>query len=215
MLMKTPSSLYSLSVARLTGLAGVVTAVVFSAGLARGAIVMTIAPSGGDVVAAAAGTANITGAQVIHTTGLAGPGLWGEFGGFIRIGSVPDTGTTLIVGVSSPGIWVSPLLAQMALATSSSAGAGLVGARDSGREVYLPGGYVSGAALNASSTWSGTTIESLGLTPGTYTWSWGTGGNADTLTINVVPEPGTTLLWLGALAAAGLRRQRKGSDGRD
>ena len=54
----------------------------------------------------------------------------------------------------------------------------------------VPDGYVSGTAINATATFDGATITSLGLSPGQYTWSWGSGGNADSITMTV-PQPGT------------------------
>jgi hypothetical protein len=76
---------------------------------------------------------------------------------------------------------------------------------DDGSDVYGPTGYVSGNALSGTSTWDSTTIDGLGLTPGSYTVTWGTGSNADSITVNVgpapAPEPGTLCL-LGAGAAA-------------
>jgi hypothetical protein len=53
--------------------------------------------------------------------------------------------------------------------------------------LVLPKGYVSGAALAATSTWTGTTFTALGLTAGTYVWKWGTGATADSLTLNIGP----------------------------
>ena len=39
----------------------------------------------------------------------------------------------------------------------------------------VPQGYVSGTALSDSMTFNNATFASLGVTPGTYIWSWGTG----------------------------------------
>jgi len=84
----------------------------------------------------------------------------------------------------------------------------------------VPAGYLSGEALTASATWDGTTISALGMTPGIYTWTWGTPTNhPDSLTLNIgqaigqVPEPATlTLLGIGIAGMAGgtwLRRKRR------
>ena len=55
----------------------------------------------------------------------------------------------------------------------------------SGRLLYVPSGYVSNTVINGSSTYANKTIAGLGLTPGTYTWSWGSGGNASTLVMTI------------------------------
>jgi hypothetical protein len=55
----------------------------------------------------------------------------------------------------------------------------------SGRLLYVPLGYVSNTVINGSSTYANQTITGMGLTPGTYTWSWGTGGNASTLVMTI------------------------------
>jgi hypothetical protein len=66
--------------------------------------------------------------------------------------------------------------------------------------LFVPTGYVSGTALSATDTYSGQTFVSLGLTPGTYTWTWGTGANADSFKVQIgpaataVPEPSTAIL---------------------
>jgi len=63
----------------------------------------------------------------------------------------------------------------------------------------VPQGYVSGNALTDSMTFNNATLASLGVTPGTYVWSWGSGlANQDfTLQIGAVPDDGSTVSLLG------------------
>lgn len=73
-------------------------------------------------------------------------------------------------------------------------------------QIFVPSGYVSGSVLSDTSTWNGTTIAGLGLTPGTYTYDWGTGPTADSFTLQIgplatVPEPAS--FYLLALIAIG------------
>lgn len=75
-----------------------------------------------------------------------------------------------------------------------------------GNVLLLPHGYVSGTAFSDSSTYTGATFSSLGLTSGTYTWTWDAG--ADSLVLNV-PEPASlTLLGAGMLGLLAVRRSR-------
>ena len=77
--------------------------------------------------------------------------------------------------------------------------------------VVVPSGYVSGTALSSSATWNSATVASLGVTPGTYVWSWGAGANQDfTLIIRGagVPDGGSTVSLLG-FALVGLTALRR------
>jgi len=76
-----------------------------------------------------------------------------------------------------------------------------------GTSIFVPLGYVSGTSLSGSATFDRKTLHSLGVLPGTYTWTWDSGANSFVLKIPPgfvpgIPEPGT--LSLLALALAGL-----------
>ena len=80
--------------------------------------------------------------------------------------------------------------------------------------LLVPLGYVSGTPLSATDTYANQTFSSLGLTPGTYTTTWGTGAHADFLTVQVgpaaVPEPSALVTaGLGMLVCGGLACRRR------
>ena len=85
------------------------------------------------------------------------------------------------------------------------------GSLGAGPFLYVPQGYVSGAALSDSMTFNNATFASLGVIPGTYVWTWGTGlpNQNFTLHIGSVPDGGSTvsLLGFGLLGLAVLRRK--------
>ncbi|NJC09316.1 PEPxxWA-CTERM sorting domain-containing protein [Polymorphobacter fuscus] len=81
----------------------------------------------------------------------------------------------------------------------------------------VPNGYVSGTQIAPStSTYSNRTFASLGLTPGTYTYNFNSGANADTFKIQIgnvaaVPEPASWAMMIagfGMVGAAARRRVR-------
>jgi hypothetical protein len=81
--------------------------------------------------------------------------------------------------------------------------------------IWLPPTYVSGTALSANDTWTGATFASLGLTPGVYTYTWGSGVDADSLQVRIgaaplggAPEPETWVMMLLGFGAMGATARR-------
>jgi hypothetical protein len=79
--------------------------------------------------------------------------------------------------------------------------------------ILVPAGYVSDDALSDSAIYDGETFAELGVTPGTYVWTWGSDPDQSfTLEIGATPLPATFPLFASGLGAIGLlvwRRKRK------
>src|SRR5205814_10344200 len=77
-----------------------------------------------------------------------------------------------------------------------------VGTRISDMTLGVPHGYVSGATLSDSMTFNNATFASLGVTPGTYVWTWGTGLENQDFTLVIesagVPDGGSRASLLGS-----------------
>jgi len=98
------------------------------------------------------------------------------------------------------------------LTNASSATGFLVGIDGPLDQVFVPEGIFNTQDLSGTATWNNATFASLGLTPGTYEWTWGTGENQNfTLQIGPasVPDAGSTLSLLGfaSLGLVALRRK--------
>ena len=54
----------------------------------------------------------------------------------------------------------------------------------------MPSGYTSGSALSDTSTYDDASFSTLGVvTPGSYVWTWGSGADADSFTLDIVSVP--------------------------
>jgi len=72
--------------------------------------------------------------------------------------------------------------------TNANSGSGdLVSVIKQGLIYYLvvPSGYTSNTTLTTQSTFTGKTLSTLGVTTGTYDYTWGSGANAGTLRLNI------------------------------
>ena len=171
------------------------------------AYTVTLEQIGSNVVANGSGAINLTGLSFL-ASGTQGGGILQPPIGAITTGTTDSANVTIFSGFSGP--------------TSFGSGNGDIASSGSGDRVGIvglfgqlsvPDGYVSGAALLSSATWNNATFASLGVTPGTYVWSWGTGLPNQNFTLIIggagVPDGGSTvsLLGFGLVGLAVLRRK--------
>jgi hypothetical protein len=162
---------------------------------------------GPDVVETGSATLDTMDLTIVSRGTLTRPFVSGDTGAYVS-GSRADTGSSYIGLFDGPAKFGSGLLFQ----PTESAG-DPVGFSASSGFVYVPDNYVSGAPLSETSTYVDATFASLGITPGTYVYSWGSGADADTLAIDIgttVPEPSAwamILIGFASLSYAAFRRQ--------
>jgi hypothetical protein len=157
------------------------------------AYTVTLQQLGANVVANGSGPINLTGLIFDATSSGGTTGVTPDLGA-IFTGPTSGLRADVYLGVSGPSNFGS------GNATLASSGSGdLVGLFGTGGSLSVPAGYVSGNPLSDSMTFDHETIHSLGLTPGTYTWTWGTGlpNQNFTLIIPGVPDGGSTVSLLG------------------
>ena len=162
-------------------------------------VIVTASETGGDVVFSGSGTLDLTALSFFITTDPKGvnPSLFFVLG----LGPFADVYDSPLnfSGPSSigPGVPSKP-----AFRSGDMFGISFVGG------LIVPIGYTSGSPLSGSSTYTGETFASIGLTPGTYVWSWGSGSSADSLTLNI-PEPSAVLFLATGLAGLAWRNRRR------
>jgi hypothetical protein len=184
-------------------------------GQVRAEVIITFSQQGLNVVATSnGGTFNLT-ALTSQGSDTLNAQVWAN-SGLLNLGTVPGiVDTNGYVGITGPTTFG---LGGQTLPTSGSGGP--VGVTHtpalSFNGILVPQGYSSGTPIPlATDTWANTTISGLGLTPGTYEWTWGSAaaGNADDLKIVIpasVPEPASlALLGFGIVGFAGYRWRKR------
>lgn len=178
------------------------------------AVIMSFQEVGGGVTATATGTLNTTGLSVLPGTS-SGAGV------------LPSNNFVLLQNPSAVNILsniytivnTNPPFGSGGFTLASTGGGGPFGFSNSSGllNVFAPRNYVSGSPLFGTMTFDGATFASLGLTPGTYTYAFNSGANADTITLRIgpaqtadpVPEPATLAVFAGLAAVGGLVARRR------
>jgi hypothetical protein len=181
--------------------------------------VVTLQEVGSDVLATGSGPIDLTGLSFLPLLGSS-PFINPLVAGIATGMSAPADGYQgfFFTGPASFGPGRPPPARSLIAADSGSGDivGNSVGITTGERPVeflVVPSGYVSDNPLSDTATYLDQSFASLGVTPGTYEWTWGTGVNQNfTLVIgtSAVPEP-SSLLSLGVgisalLLVSGYRR---------
>ena len=162
---------------------------------------VTLQQVGSDVVATGRGRIDLTGLTFFRSSSI-DPGMHPRWHlGFCElcVGVFMNTGPTSsrVDSYSIPGVWGGGFGGGSTTTANIGSGnmVGIATGADvgfrSGNLLSVPKGYVSGTALSDSATYSGKTLATLGVRPGTYVWKWGTGAN-QSVTLQILPAPNIT-----------------------
>ena len=169
---------------------------------AQAGYIVTLQQVGPNVVATGTGAINLTGLSFFNPGSVGTASVWPVTGRISMSSGNADT----YIGFTGPSSFGG---GDVALANFFS---GDVFAFDLDT-MFLPSGYVSGNPLSDMAIYFTATFASLGLTPGTYVWTWGTGLENQNVTLQIgpagVPDGGSTVMLLGfaLLGLAALRRK--------
>jgi hypothetical protein len=156
----------------------------FAAGAARADFIVTLTQEGSNVVAAGSGEIDLTGLRLIYTHL--------ETASLQPIAAITGVGPLSALDDEFVGTFSGPATFGPGLGfTAPNTGSGDLVIMNNfilGPGLFVPHGYISNSPLSGSSTWDSATFSSLGVTPGTYEWTWGSGVNQN-FVLDAVPEP--------------------------
>ena len=170
-----------------------------SAPSAQAGYVVDLTQQGHNVVATGSGAIDLTGLPFLISA--FGSGVLDAASGAIETGPASPTAIDVYTGFTGPAKFGggSTILAR-------SGSGDLVGIFALANVLLVPHGYVSDSALSDTSTYNNETFSSLGVTPGTHEWTWGSGANRNfTLVIGTaaIPEASTWVMMLLGFAGLG------------
>jgi len=181
-----------------------------------------------DVVLSGSGTLNISSTTNFATSGTKTQSAI-DAGGLFAPSAVTGSNTDVEVRVECGGVTGPVSFGSGTAVIKSDDGSGHTFGIFGAGENYGSGGtglcllvekaYVSGDQLSGSARFTNATLSTLGVTKGTYRWTWGTGASADSLTLYIggKPAPPTPvptmpsalmLLLMTLLALMGVKRAR-------
>jgi hypothetical protein len=188
-----------------------VSSLVLGPSASSGAVIITASETAGNVVLTGSGTLNLSALSLFDTATSDAPG------GIQGVPPVAVLGPKSVsadvyIGELIPPASIGPLTSFRPADSGSGNffGAEYLASGPPRTCITVPHLYTSGSALSGTSVFSGQTFSSLGITPGTYAWTWGSGAAADSLTLLVaVPEPAHLLLILAVVPTFCRRKDKR------
>jgi hypothetical protein len=176
-----------------------------SATCSEAAVLAVGTEDGPDVVFQLTGTISTLGLTPLVVTPAQTYGLIAPQGG-IGFASVLGSNTThYLLGVPP----LSPFGTGAVVFAESFSGSPFGLFSSSGfAEISVPIGYISGTPLSASMSFPNSSLQSLGLTPGSYSVTWVAGTQSDSFTLVIVPEPTISFFILTSWMLSGFVRRR-------
>jgi hypothetical protein len=178
----------------------IVLAWLLSVRTAQAGYTVTLQQVGPNVVATGSGAIDLTGLSFFESIFSVDPAIRpviAPFGNrslsaFIYTGPTSSSVDFYVGASGSEGFGNSVLQNFASSGSGDMAGIGLGGTTFPGgppeNHLLVPKGYVSGTALSDLAIYSGKTFATLGVTPGTYVWTWGTGGANQNFTLKILAE---------------------------
>jgi hypothetical protein len=169
---------------------------------------ITMGQVGSNVVATGSGAINLTGLTFAFESLNATNGLFASEGS-IAVGPSGFNDVDVYTGFTGPTSF-GPGMTNFDSVPGSGDFVGISGFLGL---LVVPHNYSSNTNLAGSLTFTNETFQSLGVTPGTYTWTWGSGLPNQSFTLIIgpagVPDGGSTISLLGCalLGLAALRRK--------
>jgi hypothetical protein len=165
-------------------------------------LTVDITEQGSDVDVTATGSLDLSG-MTYKTSGTSQTSIGPQFG-FLGVGSAPDAyAADLYQGVIGGPLDFGPGSGIFSYPTSGTGIPFEINRQQN--SITVQSGYASGTAISDTNVYSNATLSSLGITPGTYTWTWN--GGANSVVLNATPEPASLSL-LAISGVAMLRRRR-------
>jgi hypothetical protein len=163
---------------------------------------VTLEEVGSNVVATGNGALNVTGLTFFGTS--ISDSQISPFHSDIELGAATSITGPFNVDAYGPVPMTGPNSFGSSVGAVASSGTGLqvgigVGGNVSLADIQVPVGYVSDTFLSSSATFDNQSFASLGVTPGSFTWTWGGGVLPDqSFTLDIVSSVP------GPIAGAGL-----------
>jgi hypothetical protein len=168
---------------------------------------------GSDVVASGSGSIDTAGLTFFSstTTSTSFGSLTANVANFSAGTISSPTIIDVYTGLSGPNDFGQISIQGQPTKASATSGSPFV-MNGSAHSVALSDTYVSGSAFSNSSTFANNTFSSLGLKPGVYTYTFGSGPTSDSIVVEVgssVPEPATWAMMILGLLGVGFTAYRK------